>query len=456
MKTSHPTIVKTNRGSIQSGGIIPASQVGQYLETGAEAEPSVQDTGKNETKRKKTTGSPPPSFSSYSPDTVALNKQIALGQFLPLATDQDAQSGDAPGMYYSNDPAYGGLVVVKTGDTYDDTTGLGTAQVFIPRNPDVSTPIWNGQLLPTNFFNIPIIGSVTWASNDPSAGYISWTSFSLTYQGSTYTITADNTNKKFIWWNKATSTTALQSSDTPPVDAADQFLVALNSGGTVLPSLFKNVIYADYIKVSTLDAISANLGTVTAGTIDGVTIYAGGAGHPVTIDANGILLVAGALSNNSITWSDGSFIQSDGGSIVASSTADDISLVAGNDVNLTPSGNLNLSGSHIELNADISPYVTFPSLTGSVNDWGQAGTFIVLSSNGAYDITGMVAPLLAGSSRMVVIHNVSASIITLRNQAAGSSAANRFKLNAGADLALASLAFVRLYYDTTANRWRNW
>lgn len=39
-----------------------------------------------------------------------------------------------------------------------------------------------------------------------------------------------------------------------------------------------------------LSALTANVGVLTAGVIDGVTIYAGGAGHPVTLDSTGIFI----------------------------------------------------------------------------------------------------------------------------------------------------------------------
>ncbi len=114
-----------------------------------------------------------------------------------------------------------------------------------------------------NFLNIPVLNGATWTNNSPSAGYVAWSSFSLTYQGVSYAIVAGNTNNKYIWWNKATSTTVLQSSNTAPSGAIDQFLVCLNSSGTALPALFQNVIYADYIKTTTLAAIQANLGAAT-------------------------------------------------------------------------------------------------------------------------------------------------------------------------------------------------
>jgi hypothetical protein len=57
----------------------------------------------------------------------------------------------------------------------------------------------------------------------------------------------------------------------------------------------------------------ANLGTVTAGTVNGVTINGStmNAGSAVTLDDDGIAIVAGTSTDNRIRWSDGSQIYSD-------------------------------------------------------------------------------------------------------------------------------------------------
>jgi len=86
------------------------------------------------------------------------------------------------------------------------------------------------------------------------------------------------------------------------------------AGGTITGSLIAaNTITAGNLSVSTLSAITANLGTVTAGTITGVsisgsTITAGGGA--VTLDADGLELVAGTSGVNRIQWSNGDYLQS--------------------------------------------------------------------------------------------------------------------------------------------------
>jgi hypothetical protein len=72
-------------------------------------------------------------------------------------------------------------------------------------------------------------------------------------------------------------------------------------------------ITADKMNVTSLSAMSANLGTVTAGTINGVTINGStlNAGSAVTLDDDGISIVAGTSTDNRIRWSDGSQVYSD-------------------------------------------------------------------------------------------------------------------------------------------------
>jgi len=118
----------------------------------------------------------------------------------------------------------------------------------------------------TNWFNVPIIDGLVITNNSPLAGYVAWNSFTLTYQGTSYTIAAGNTGSIFIWWNKASSTTVLQSG-AAPAQAVNQFIVIYNSGGTSVPSLFSNIVYAHYISVVNLAAIQANIGACH---IDGV------------------------------------------------------------------------------------------------------------------------------------------------------------------------------------------
>lgn len=197
-----------------------------------------------------------------------------------------------------------------------------------------------------NLSNIPAISNLTLTNNSPSAGYVAWSAFTLTFGGTQYSISSGNTNNKYIYWTKPNTT--LTTSATAPAMAANQFMVIYNNGGTGIVSIFLNFIYADFISVTQLSALSANMGSITAGTITGGTIrtaaspsariemntsflagysdattkqfyldasngkaYAGG-GNSI-LDANGFAVVQGASQARSQSFSflNGSNVESD-------------------------------------------------------------------------------------------------------------------------------------------------
>lgn len=89
------------------------------------------------------------------------------------------------------------------------------------------------------------------------------------------------------------------------------------------------------------------------------------------------------------------------------------------------------------------------------NNWNPAGlsaaSVVRMESTGAQSITGIVAP---GSGAILTLINIGASTITLEQEDASSSAANRFSLPGGVDLAIAAGHAVTLWYDSTSSRWR--
>jgi hypothetical protein len=68
--------------------------------------------------------------------------------------------------------------------------------------------------------------------NDPTSGSISWTGCHIVYKGQDYTITDDDTNLKYVWWDfDASPNTEFQTSNIKPTLTADDVLVAINEGG---------------------------------------------------------------------------------------------------------------------------------------------------------------------------------------------------------------------------------
>lgn len=78
-----------------------------------------------------------------------------------------------------------------------------------------------------------------------------------------------------------------------------------------------------------------------------------------------------------------------------------------------------------------------------------------LSSDASRDVTGLMAPaaeLETGRDRIVIIVNVGAQNIVLKDNAGGSDAANRFAL--AGDITIAADESARLWYDQISARWR--
>jgi len=126
------------------------------------------------------------------------------------------------------------------------------------------------------------------SSNNPSGGYVSWSSFTITYQGVDYTIDANpsGTTEAFIYWDQNSSPTTLQATSTlGNATGAERWIVCVNSGGTAEPAMFQKAlnggiitaasIIASHLNVSNLSAISANMGTITAGSISAALVTAG-------------------------------------------------------------------------------------------------------------------------------------------------------------------------------------
>lgn len=95
-------------------------------------------------------------------------------------------------------------------------------------------------------------------------------------------------------------------------------------------------------------------------------------------------------------------------------------------------------------------------LTASVNDYTPSpsiasASVLRLTASAAWNVTGLVA---GSGGQIIYVYNVdTADTITLKNESASSTAANRFALG-GADVALAPSAGIAIQYDGTSTRWR--
>lgn len=104
---------------------------------------------------------------------------------------------------------------------------------------------------------------------------------------------------------------------------------------------------------------------------------------------------------------------------------------------------------NIQFSGDISP----AQITSSQNDYNPTGlstaSVLRLDTDASRNITGLAG---GADGRVIIIHNVGANAIVLKDEDAGSSAANRFALNA--DVTLVADECAVLQYDSTSSRWR--
>lgn len=98
--------------------------------------------------------------------------------------------------------------------------------------------------------------------------------------------------------------------------------------------------------------------------------------------------------------------------------------------------------------------VTPAQIVANQNDYAPAGhadaNVLRLSASGPFNITGLAG---GTSGRVVVLINLAAGVITLVHDSASSTAANRFRLASGANLAIPEFGSVTLRYDSATSRW---
>lgn len=155
------------------------------------------------------------------------------------------------------------------------------------------------------------VSTIAWTATDLDTA--TWASGTIkTNDGTSYAIDAGNTgditSDVYIYLDPNTSTTVLQQSTTA-TDAAGESIILIaivqkgavgseciidvvGGSGTTIDGdkITTGTIVADRISVSNLAAINADLGTITAGDISGITIAIGTANAIFKADSNGIYL----------------------------------------------------------------------------------------------------------------------------------------------------------------------
>ena len=99
------------------------------------------------------------------------------------------------------------------------------------------------------------------------------------------------------------------------------------------------------------------------------------------------------------------------------------------------------------------------TISANTNNLGlPKNTLFRLTSTGNYDLTGIVphAGAATNSGRIIYLLNVGSNNISLKNEDALSTAANRFLTHNGSHITLGPNHLVLALYDETASRWRIW
>ena len=125
-----------------------------------------------------------------------------------------------------------------------------------------------------------LIHQPTWTgdfySNTPTAGKVSWSTGTLTYQGAEYTITANSagTTDTFIYWDLASSTIFQSTNDRNEAVGADRFLMCYNDEGSAFDITGGQMIPGQLILDETIlaDALADN--AVTTAKLDSLAVDA--------------------------------------------------------------------------------------------------------------------------------------------------------------------------------------
>jgi len=118
---------------------------------------------------------------------------------------------------------------------------------------------------------IPYTGTATkwedcFSNNSPGAGQVSWITFKVKYKGVEYTVAAlpAGTDASIVYWNAADPTN-LNGGTLAEATGSGKWIVGRNNAGTFEPTTFIKTIVSGFIQVNVLSALTADLGTVTAG-----------------------------------------------------------------------------------------------------------------------------------------------------------------------------------------------
>jgi hypothetical protein len=153
-------------------------------------------------------------------------------------------------------------------DSYKPTIGSGVIQAnSIIGNMIQAGTITADKLRVKGIF----LDSFTWYNNNPSAGYIAWSSGNIVYNGTTYPISSGYTNKVYVIWNAGD--TSFTTSNDAPAGGEGVFLIAINDNGTYHLAENMTRIEGNMIRTGSIKADQIAAGAITSDKITSDQIY---------------------------------------------------------------------------------------------------------------------------------------------------------------------------------------
>ena len=177
----------------------------------------------------------------------------------------------------------------------------------------VGTQIANSTITGSNISNNTItVGKVsipthfitaTWTDNFPTAGKVAWSSTTVDYNGTTYSITNGNTTDKYIWWDFSVSTTTFQTSATLPTLTDGDVLIAENNSGIHRVIWNATDVSGSQIQLAAITGANIANSTITGSNLVNNTITASQiANATITGSQIAATTIAGSnIINNTIT-----------------------------------------------------------------------------------------------------------------------------------------------------------
>jgi len=154
------------------------------------------------------------------------------------------------------------------------------------------------QGIPT--LDIPITHNLLWSGNEVDT--VGWEAedgenpILLTYKGTTYEITADDTTSTYIYWDLNDSNNTFKATDTlANAIGADKWLMCLNDAGEEHPAWGISVLHGGFIKAGTLSVDTADIedAAVTTAKIDDAQI--------TTAKIDDLQVTTVKIGNNAVT-----------------------------------------------------------------------------------------------------------------------------------------------------------